>query len=129
MNSFQRVVKSGVHHALDSRDGCAWGAVASTAAPKFYVFFLFFYSYLKFCFQLRPKAEAISSKIARIPKDMAATSLHPVQPIIKPVETVGENPGSKTSTKCPGDENYPKIYKKLATKGKHLPKTQEETQQ
>jgi len=41
---------------------------------------------------VRPKAEAISTKIARIPKDMATTNFHPVQPIIKAVETVREKP-------------------------------------
>jgi len=58
---------------------------------------------------------------------MAATNFHPAQPIVKAVETVGEKPRSKTHTKCPGAKSYNKIYKKLATKGKHLPKTQEET--
>jgi len=61
---------------------------------------------------------------------MAATNFHPVQPIVEAVETVGEkNPWSKTRTKRPGAENYNKIYMKLATKRKHLPKTQEKTQQ
>jgi len=62
-------------------------------SPVFlFLFFLFFLSYFKFCFWLRPKAEAISTKIACIPKDMAATNFHPVQPIVKAVETVGEKP-------------------------------------
>jgi len=56
---------------------------------------------------------------------MAATNFHPVQPMVEAVETVGENPWSKTRTKRPGAENYNKIYMKLATKRKHLPKTQE----
>ena len=56
---------------------------------------------------------------------MAATNFHPVQPMVEAVETVGENPWSKTRTKRPGAENYDKIYKKLATKRKHLPETQE----
>jgi len=41
---------------------------------------------------VRPKAEAISTKIARIPKDMAATNFHPVQPIVELVDTMGEKP-------------------------------------
>jgi len=41
---------------------------------------------------LRPKAEAISTTIARIPKDMAPTNFHPVEAIVKAVETLGENP-------------------------------------
>jgi len=53
---------------------------------------------------------------------MAATNFHPVQPIVKVVETVGKNPWSKTCAKRPGPENYKQIYKKLATQGKHLPK-------
>jgi len=60
---------------------------------------------------------------------MAATNFNPVQPIVEAVETVGENPWSKTRTKRPGTGNYHLIYKKLATKRKHLPKTQEKTQQ
>jgi len=60
---------------------------------------------------------------------MAATNFHPVQPIVEAVEPVGKNPWSKTRTKRPGAENYNKIYMKLATKRKHLPKTQEKTQQ
>jgi len=58
---------------------------------------------------------------------MAATNFHPVQPIVKGVQTVRKNPRSKTPTKRPGAENYNKIYLKLATNGKHLPKTQEKT--
>ena len=61
---------------------------------------------------------------------MAATNLNPVQPIVEAVETVGEkNPWSKTRTKRPGAENYNKIYMQSATQRKHLPKTQEETQE
>jgi len=60
---------------------------------------------------------------------MAATNFHTVQPIVKAVETVGENPLSKTRTKRLGAENYNKIYMKLATKRRHLLKTQEKTQQ
>jgi len=56
---------------------------------------------------------------------MAETNFYPVQPIIKAVETVGENPWSKTRTKHLGAENYNKIYMKLTTKRKHLLKTQE----
>jgi len=74
---------------------------------------------------VRPKAEVVSTKIARIPKDMAATNFHPVQPIVEVVETVVEKPWSKTRTKRPGAENYNNIYKRLATKRKHLPETQE----
>ena len=40
-----------------------------------------------------------------MPKDMAATNFHPVQPISEAVETLGENPWSKTRTKRPGSEN------------------------
>ena len=60
---------------------------------------------------------------------MAATKFHQAQPIVGAVETVGENPWSKTRTKRPGAENYNKIYKKLATKETHLPITQEKTPQ
>jgi len=58
---------------------------------------------------------------------MAATNFHRVQPIVKVVETMGKNPWFKTCTKCAGAENYNKIYRKLATKRKHLPKTQEKS--
>jgi len=40
---------------------------------------------------------------------MAATNFHPVQPIVETVETVEENPWSKTRTKRPGTANYNKI--------------------
>ena len=64
------------------------------------------------------------------PKVMAATNFHPVQPIVEAVETVGtKNPWSKTRTKRPGAENYNKIYKKLTTNRKHLPKTQGKSKQ
>ena len=55
---------------------------------------------------------------------MAATNFHQVQPIIEEVETVEKNPWSKTRTKHPGAKNYTKIYKKLATRSKHLWKSQ-----
>jgi len=58
---------------------------------------------------------------------MAATNFHLVQPIVEAVETVGEIPWCKTHTKPPGAGNYNKISMKLATKRKHLPKTQEKT--
>jgi len=47
---------------------------------------------------------------------MAATNFQPVQPIVEAVETVGENPWSKTRTKRPGAKNYNKIYIKPVTK-------------
>jgi len=60
---------------------------------------------------------------------MAATNFHHVNPIVELVETVGEKPWSQTHSQRPGAENYNKIFKKLTTKGKHLPKTQEKSQQ
>jgi len=36
---------------------------------------------------------------------MAATNFHPVQPIVKGVENMGEDPWSKTRTKGLGAEN------------------------
>jgi len=45
---------------------------------------------------------------------MAAINIHPVQPIVEAVETVGENPWSKTRTKRPGAKNYNRKYTRNA---------------
>jgi len=61
---------------------------------------------------------------------MAATNFNPVLPLIEAVQTLREKkPWSKTHTKRPGAKSYNKICKKLATKRKHLPKTQKKTPQ
>jgi len=60
--------------------------------PMPFFFLSFFLLYFQFCFLLRRKAEAISTKIALIPQDMASTNFHPVQPIVEALETVGEKP-------------------------------------
>ena len=103
--------------------------------PKSHVFFFFshfffFLSHFKFCFLLRPKAEAISTKIACNHNGYGCNKLPP-----SPTHRRGggnrgrKNHWSKTRTKRPGAENQNKISMKLATKRKHLPKTQEKTQQ
>jgi len=57
---------------------------------------------------------------------MAATNFHPVQPIMEAVETVGEKtPGLKPAPSALALTTTNKIYLELATKRKHLLKTQQ----
>jgi len=60
---------------------------------------------------------------------MAARNFHQVQPSSRQWKPWEKKPWSKTRTKRPGAKKYDKIFKKLATKGKHLPKTQEKAPQ
>jgi len=49
----------------EEEEGCGedGNVVGVTQIPCLFLFFFLFLSYFKFCFQLRPKAEAVSTKI------------------------------------------------------------------
>ena len=114
------------HGVEISMAGCVEEMVrAPNPMSSFFSFsFSFSFSYFKFCFYLRPKAEAISTKIARIRNGYGRNKLPPSPTHFQGGGNRGrKDPWSKTCTKGPGAENYNKIYMKLATKRKHLPKT------
>jgi len=90
------------HGVKISIAGCVEEIVRDPNLMPFSFFSFFFLSYFKFCFSLRPKAEVISTKIARIRNSYGLNKLPPCPTHHRGVGNRGRNtPGPKLAPSAP----------------------------